>query len=344
MTLDISAFVHRCPLCQRVKAKLPAKVGLLSMPICSSPNKRLHINLYGPLKTSAAGNHYIKAMTNQHPHMDWEDLLPSMMLSYNCHAHRATGDSPFFLTFAHDPRLPYFDIEKPRMFYDSSYLSDMYKISRAAHKMAKDNFEEQRDRQEDYYDKKSKYRTFTSGDQVIIYYPNLPPGISPKFHIFWETFTVIEMVGRVNVKASQHNKKPIVVYIDRVLKFDVSGSKKEATENIHCIGIDLKAEREWARLDRERALGQQEEEEEEEAEVQWHIHRRTAGATGTLAPSSTSGTRQTLLQPRTQTPLPPSLLPAESNRQLLSTPPPSEEIFHLSRTIPGSTRHLIWLP
>jgi transposase InsO family protein len=207
---------------------------LLSMPICSSPNKRLHIDLYGPLKTSAAGNHYvvvttdaftkyvelaaipnktedqvakvlferwfcrfsaptvmisdqgkefcnelvnrlcalwdvdkrrtspyqpqtnssaesynrsmrkyITAMTDTHPHMDWENLLPSMMLSYSCHVHRATGDSPFFLTFAHDPRLPYFDIKKPRMLYDSSYVSDMYEISRAAHKAAKENLEEQ---------------------------------------------------------------------------------------------------------------------------------------------------------------------------------------------------------
>jgi hypothetical protein len=197
MTSDISAFVHRCPLCQRVKAKLPAKAGLLSMPICSTPNQRLHINLYRPLKTSAVGNHYmvvmtdaftkyvelaailnktenqvakviferwfcrfsaptvmisdqgkefcnelvnrlcalwdvdekrtlpyhrqtnssaelynrsmrkyITAMTEEYPHMDLEDVLPSMMLSYNCHVHRVMGDSPFFLTFAHDPRLP----------------------------------------------------------------------------------------------------------------------------------------------------------------------------------------------------------------------------------------------
>jgi hypothetical protein len=58
------------------------------------------------------------------------------------------------------------------------------------------------------------------------------------------------MVGKVNVKASQHNKKPIVVHIDRVLDFDASGSEKERTENIYRIGIDLEAELEWARLDR----------------------------------------------------------------------------------------------
>jgi hypothetical protein len=72
----------------------------------------------------------------------------------------------------------------------------MYEISRAAHKAANENLEEQRDRQEGYYDEKSKNRTFAPGDQVIIYYPNPPPRVSPKFHIFWKTFTVIEMVGR----------------------------------------------------------------------------------------------------------------------------------------------------
>jgi hypothetical protein len=184
--------------------------------------------------------------------------------------------------------------------------------------------EEQRDRQEGYYEENTEYIMFVPGDQVIIFYPNLPPGISPKFHIFWKTFTVIEMVCRVNVRASQHKKKPIVVHIDRVLDFDASRSEKERTENIHCIGIDLKAEREWSRLDREKALGQQEDEEEEEEEVQWHIRRRTAGATQTLLLPSSSATRQPLMAPRTQTP-PPSLLPTmtESKRQLLSTPPPS---------------------
>jgi hypothetical protein len=157
----------------------------------------------------------------------------------------------------------------------------------------------------------------------MIYYPHPPPGISPKFHIFWKTFTVIKMVERVNVKALQHNKKPIVVHIDRVLEFKASGSEKEKTENIYCIGIDHEAEREWARLDRERALGQQKDEEEVEAEVQWHIGRRTAGTTQTLLLPSSSPRRQPLLEPRTQTPPSLSPPPTESDRQLLSTPPSS---------------------
>jgi hypothetical protein len=97
---------------------------------------------------------YITVMLDKNPTMDWEDLLPSMMLLYNCHVHRATGDSLFFLTFAHNPRLQFFDIEKPRKLYDSSYVSDMYKILRAVHKATKENLEEQRDRQEAYYDEK----------------------------------------------------------------------------------------------------------------------------------------------------------------------------------------------
>jgi hypothetical protein len=136
---------------------------------------------------------------------------------------------------------------------------------------------------------------------------------------------VIEMVGRVNVKASQHNKKAIVVHIDRVLDIDATGSEKEQTEKIHCIGIDLEAEREWARIDREKALGQQEDEEEEENEVQWHIRRRTACAS--LLHLSSSATRQPVMAPNIPTPPPPP--PSPPNAQhLLPLPHPERGSCH----------------
>jgi hypothetical protein len=54
---------------------------------------------YHPQTNSSAESYnrsmrkYITVMLDKNPTMDWEDLLPSMMLSYNFHVHRATGDS-----------------------------------------------------------------------------------------------------------------------------------------------------------------------------------------------------------------------------------------------------------
>jgi hypothetical protein len=56
---------HKCIRTQvSTVPELPKKAALMSMPICSSPNERLHIDLYRPLKTSAARNHYVVVMTD----------------------------------------------------------------------------------------------------------------------------------------------------------------------------------------------------------------------------------------------------------------------------------------
>jgi hypothetical protein len=62
------------------------------------------------------------------------------------------------------------------------------------------------------------YREFAPGQQVVVYYPDPPPGVSPRHHVFWQPFTVVEMVGRVTVKVSQHNRKAIMVKVDRVVQ------------------------------------------------------------------------------------------------------------------------------
>jgi transposase InsO family protein len=120
MTSDISAFVHRCPLC-----RFSAPTVMISdqgKGFCNELFNRLcalwdvdkrRMSPYHPQTNSSAESYnrsmrkYITVMLDNNPTMDLEDLLPSMMLSYNCHVHRATGDRPFFLTFAHDPRLPF---------------------------------------------------------------------------------------------------------------------------------------------------------------------------------------------------------------------------------------------
>jgi transposase InsO family protein len=47
--------------------------------------------------------------------LEWEELLPYLMLMYNMHVHKSTQDSQFILTFMHDQRMPLFDMDKPRV-------------------------------------------------------------------------------------------------------------------------------------------------------------------------------------------------------------------------------------
>ena len=46
------------------KMKKPTSNELQPLPQCTAPNQRVHINLFGPLKTSATGKKYIMVMTD----------------------------------------------------------------------------------------------------------------------------------------------------------------------------------------------------------------------------------------------------------------------------------------
>ena len=50
---------------------------------------------------------YLRKMLDNDDTLDWEKWLPAMMLSYNTQVHKATMESPFFLTYLHDPCLLY---------------------------------------------------------------------------------------------------------------------------------------------------------------------------------------------------------------------------------------------
>lgn len=160
---------------------------------------------------------YLLAMLDNDTTLDWEPLLPCLMLAYNCHVHSSTGDSPFFLTYLHDPRLPYFDLDKPRKFYATDYVSDTFKLMQTAYHGVKLNMEEAKKTSEAYYNRQATARQWLPGDRVLVYYPNAPQGCNPKFHKHWVSYTVVKMVGRVNVLVRKTaTAKPVLVHADRV--------------------------------------------------------------------------------------------------------------------------------
>ena len=67
---------------------------------------------------------YLRAMLDNDSTHDWVSQLPMLQLAYNCHVHKSTLESPFWVTYHFDPRLPTFDMDKPRPFYKQDYATN----------------------------------------------------------------------------------------------------------------------------------------------------------------------------------------------------------------------------
>jgi transposase InsO family protein len=61
---DISAHIKACVQCQLRKRSSLKKVPLQPMPTSDMPNERIHVDLFGPLKTSEQGKKYILVITD----------------------------------------------------------------------------------------------------------------------------------------------------------------------------------------------------------------------------------------------------------------------------------------
>lgn len=159
---------------------------------------------------------YLLAMLDNKTTLDWEPLLPCLMLAYNCHVHRSTKESPFFLTYMHDPRLPYFDLEKPRTMYGQGYVQETFTVMQRAYEAVRVNLECAKKTQKEFYDRKASARTFLPGDKVMFFTPKMPVGANTKFYKFWQKAEVIRMAGNLNVVLKNEEGKQFIVHLDRV--------------------------------------------------------------------------------------------------------------------------------
>ena len=64
MDQDISDHIKTCLQCQVKDEKKKQLSPLQSLPICSAPNQRVHLDLFGAIKSSTNKNNYILCMTD----------------------------------------------------------------------------------------------------------------------------------------------------------------------------------------------------------------------------------------------------------------------------------------
>ena len=97
--------------------------------------------------------------------IEWDERLPYVLFSYRVSLQSSTGESPFFLFYGRDPRLPTETILSPPLNrlvleldnYKSTLIREMSSAWKQAQKLQHDKFE--------------KNLKFTIGDRVFVYMP-----------------------------------------------------------------------------------------------------------------------------------------------------------------------------
>ena len=183
---------------------------------------------------------YLSGMLDNKHTLDWEELLPAMMFCYNTHVQRATLESPFFLTYLHSPRLPYFNLEKPRPLYRDDYLGHAFTNMRLSFRQVRDNLEDARKAREQYFNRRTKERSFRVGEQVLVKFPKIPLGVNPKFFKQWKgPYRVTKVLSKLNVKVQAGTTgKKIVVHVDRVRHMRLEDEEEAFCSNQGSLHLD----------------------------------------------------------------------------------------------------------
>ena len=107
--------------------------------------------------------------------LEWDQQLPTLLFAYRSMVQESTKESPFFLLYGRDPRLP---TESVLGSTREAYLVDMedyrseFLISLArAQKLALENIRKAQEKQKEFYDRAAESPKYRLGDRVMVYMP-----------------------------------------------------------------------------------------------------------------------------------------------------------------------------
>ena len=121
-------------------------------------------------------------------HRNWDTYLPSATFAYNTSLSETTDNTPFFLTYGHEPvKLPNVALLLP-MVQSNSVVYHQERFIRqvaATRQLAALCTQQAQHRMKLYYDQHAKDHPFRVGHKVWIYNPAVKPGMSKKLCSLW---------------------------------------------------------------------------------------------------------------------------------------------------------------
>ena len=151
--------------------------------------------------------------TNQ---KDWDEHLPMILFAYRVSLNATTLESPFFLLYGREPRLP---IDTSLLFPTSNLSSSVAELrSRVvenlenAQRIIQSNTQLAQQRMKAQYDKNSRPVPYEIGSKVWVYTPKVRKGYSKKLtHNFHGPYRIVAKLSPVHFKLRTLDNRPVSV-------------------------------------------------------------------------------------------------------------------------------------
>ena len=158
----------------------------------------------------------ISMYVNQH-HTDWDTYIPYALFAYRTAIQETTKESPFYLLYGRDPRLPIDVSLLPR---DEIFTNaDDYRahiVTRESRKFAQDSIQLSQQRQELNRNEHAKMSSYEPGQRVWLFTPNNRKGLSSKLVHNWHgPYRIEEKLSPVNYRLENGD----IVHSDRLKTF-----------------------------------------------------------------------------------------------------------------------------
>ena len=160
--------------------------------------------------------------------LDWELYLAPLMFTYNTSYHKSIKNTPFFLTFGVEPRIPGFPApELRRKFYGESDMSELHQRLQYAREIARLHNETASETAKHYHDLKGKPHTFQMGQLVLLKETQFSGKNKKLADNYNGPHRIIRLVHENNVELLQTNGRKLLVHVNRLKPYIVPPTKPD---------------------------------------------------------------------------------------------------------------------
>ena len=149
---------------------------------------------------------------------DWDKHIPMVLFAYRVSPNATTGESPFYLLYGREPRLP---IDAALILPDSKLSPSIAKLRaeivhnlEQAQSIIKSNTELAQQKMKAYYDLKATPVSYDIGSRVWVYTPKTRKGLSKKLqHNYHGPYRIVAKLSPVHFKLRTVDNRPLSVAV-----------------------------------------------------------------------------------------------------------------------------------